>query len=118
MDRSSVRSLPYTLGVRTHAWIDDRSLTLHTAIAARLRADPTLLDKVRANLDRWLAVSPQSALEEWRQLLDSTPLPQLLDVLQSREERSARLRQSSPFAGVLSPEERTAIFRAYAARRS
>ena len=44
----------YTRGVRTHEWIDRRSLALHEAVAAKLEAQPQLLDVARANLARWL----------------------------------------------------------------
>ena len=107
----------YTPLVRSHEWIDRRSLALHEAVAAKLEADPRLLEVARGNVVRWLSTTPQAALLEWRQLLDVTPLPQLLSLLRSPEERAARLRQSSPFAGILSPEERRTILDRYDTRR-
>ena len=99
----------YTALVRSHQWIDRRSLALHEAVAARLEARPELLEVARANLDRWLQVHPAPALREWRDLLERVSLPELLSVLRSSSEAAARLRQSSPFAGVLTPEERQSI---------
>ena len=99
--------------MRSHEWIDERSLALHEAVAARLEAEPQLLEVARANLKRWLAARPAAALREWQRLLDSLPLPQLVQLLRSPEEEAARLRQSSPFAGILSRAERQAILSRY-----
>ena len=103
--------------MRSHQWIERRSLALHEAVAARLEADPRLLEGARANLERWLSTAPRAALIEWRQLLDVTPLPQLLALLRSPGDRAVQLRQSSPFVGVLSPEERQSILDRYASHR-
>jgi hypothetical protein len=99
--------------MRSHQWIDERSLALHEAVAARLEAEPQLLEVARANLQRWLAARPAAALREWQRLLDSLPLPQLVQLLRSPDEEAARLRQSSPFAGILSRAERQAILSRY-----
>lgn len=104
--------------MRSHEWIDQRSLALHAAVAAKLEARPQLLDVARANLQRWLASGPVAALREWQELLDRTPLPQLLALLRSPDEAAARLRQSSPFAGLLTPAERQAILDQYESRRA
>jgi hypothetical protein len=108
----------YTRSVRSHEWIDQRSLALHHAVAAKLEADPALLDVARANLHRWLSTTPRPALLEWRLLLDATPLPELLVLLRSSGDRAARLRQSSPFAGLLTPEERQSILDRYGSLRA
>jgi hypothetical protein len=60
--------------MRSHEWIDKRSLALHEAVAVRLEAQPQLLEVARANLKRWLAARPVAALREWQRLLDSLPL--------------------------------------------
>ena len=99
--------------MRSHEWIDRRSLALHERVAARLEADPALLETARANVERWLCSTPSAALLEWRHLLRDTPPPEILALLRSRGEIATRLRQSSPFAGVLTPEERRAILAEY-----
>lgn len=104
--------------MRSHEWIDRRSLALHEAVAAKLEARPELLDVARANLQRWLAARPAAALREWQEFLDHTSLPDLLALLRSPDEQAARLRQSSPFAGLLSPKERQAILDEYESRRA
>lgn len=48
--------------------------------------------------------------EEWRRLLTTLPFQDLLAFLVSPEQEPTRLRQSSPFADILTPEERLAIF--------
>jgi hypothetical protein len=96
--------------VRSHAWIAARSLALHQEVAAKLEADPNLLATASANLERWLTSRPEAALIEWRDVLHTRSLPEILALLRSPDERAARLRQSSPFAGLLAPEERQAIF--------
>jgi hypothetical protein len=104
--------------MRSHEWIDDRSLALHEAIASKLEAQPMLLEMARANLQRWLAVNPAAPLREWQRLLDSLTLHELLRLLRSRDEDAARLRQSSPFAGLLTPAERQAILDRYESSRA
>jgi hypothetical protein len=91
---------------------------LHEAVAAKVEANPALLNLARANLARWMESQPADVLREWRQLLDETPLPQVLALLRSDDERAVRLRQSSPFAGVLTPEERQSILDRHDARRA
>ena len=115
----SGRSLvAYTRRVRSHDWVDRRSLALHDAIAAKIEADPGLVDVARGNLLRWIGQRPSRALLEWLELLDRTPVPEVARLLRSQGERAARLRQSSPFAGILTPQERMAILREYDPRRA
>jgi len=66
-----------------------------------------------ANLRRWLSSSPTPVLREWQRLLDALFLDQLLTLLRSTDEEAARLRQSGPFAGLLSTAERQAILAKY-----
>lgn len=98
---------------RKHDWIDERSIALHTAIAEHIRRNPPLLQHAVATLDRW-EQNPSKGMmrvyEEWRHLLTTLPLEDLLAFLVSPEQEPTRLRQSSPFADILTPEERIAIF--------
>ena len=103
--------------MRAHEWIELRSLALHDAVAAKLEAQPELLDLARANLQRWLRQNPAPALQEWSRLIDSLSVPALVGLLRSVDERSTRLRQSSPFAGFLTAQERQAILNDYESRR-
>lgn len=108
----------YTRLVRSHQWLDQRSLALHEAVAAKIEASPELLDVARANLARWLSANPTTALLEWQRALNELPLPQLVALLRSEGETAARLRQSSPFAGLLTPEERRSILHRHDPRRA
>lgn len=101
-----------------HDRLDERSLALHRLIAAKVRADPALLDKARENLRRWQGASgsPSLAFAEWEQILSGS-VDQVTAFLVERSERAARLRQSSPFAGVLTEDERRAVLKRYTIAR-
>ena len=104
-----------TLRKRSHEWIDARSLAMAEAIAEKIRRDPSLVDRARENLSRRkerLAQWPK-ALEEWEEILASFSLEEILSALLSDGEDGRRRRQSSPFTGILSPEERKVIFERY-----
>jgi hypothetical protein len=100
-----------------HSRVDERSLAMHRLIAAKVQADPALLDKARENVCRWRANegSPKPALAEWEQIL-SGPINRVAQFLAERSERATRLRQSSPFAGILTDVERRAIYESYSTR--
>ena len=91
--------------------IDQRGLALHHAVAERLRAHPELIEIARENLSRWYADAGRSQpyLGEWRRILD-LPLEGILSLMEQDSERMAALRQSSPFAGILAPAERWAVY--------
>lgn len=106
--------------MKDHRLIDERSLAFHRLIVGKLRADPTLVAMAHSNIERWLQTcSPgvRLTLLEWQELL-GTPFEKLLAFLESSGERATRLRQSSPFCGILTESERLAIIREYHARES
>ena len=89
-----------------------RSLLLAYVVAGRLVIDPDAgLHLARRNLAKMRAAGPRGAakvwLDEWATLLDG-PLPDLLEALTSRSPRSRELRQNTPFAGLLTEEDRAA----------
>ena len=90
---------------------------MHQLIAKKVQADPALLDKARQNVRRWQESegSPKLALAEWEQIL-SAPVNQVAQFLAERSERATRLRQSSPFAGILTKAERRRIYESYSTR--
>ena len=95
----------------------ERSLWLGHAIAGKLVADPTgVLERAQANLAQLQARHPRGQaarwLDEWGRLL-SGPTAAVLDALTSRSLRARELRQNSPFAGVLSDEERHQVLAAF-----
>jgi hypothetical protein len=100
-----------------HSRLDERSLALHQLIAAKVLADPALLDKARENMQRWQQMegSPKLALAEWERILTGST-DQIAQFLTERSERATRLRQSSPFAGVLTEAERRTIYESFSTR--
>ena len=100
-----------------HSRLDERSLALHELVARKVQAAPALLDKARGNVRRWQEASgsPSLALAEWEQIL-SSPVDQVTAFLVERSERATRLRQSSPFCGILTEAERQAIYESYSTR--
>lgn len=104
-------------GARNHGALDERHRRLSVAVATRLREDPSHIARALERLRTRLAgdVGPARwALEQWRGLLegalvDGEGRAALFDVLESPSEHATRLRQSSPFAGVLAQSERLAI---------
>ena len=99
-----------------HRRIDERSLAFGRLIAAKVERDPSLIGVARANLERWgKGCSPrlESTFAEWQAALDG-PVEGVLHLLTATEERAVRLRQSNPFAGVLTEEERSAVIRGFA----
>jgi hypothetical protein len=101
----------------SHRLLEARSLAMHALIAAKIARDPKLLDIARGNLKRWRSrwsSSPPAWFREWTAALQQ-PWPQIAALITEPSESAARLRQSSPFAGVLSPLERTRIYEAFRA---
>ena len=110
---------PRDAGPRTHDWIDERSLALHEADARELCADPErVLGIARANIARWMKTMDARTLptlQEWVDILNTHDVQALIEFITSWNERSRRLRQSSPFVGVISAEERMSIFERFEA---
>ena len=96
-----------------HAAIDEVSLALAQEVAARVRSRPEFLDVARENLARWSRqnAGSQSLLRcyaEWEAIL-TRPVQEICELLLAQTDDAQRLRQNSPFAGVLSPAEVWAI---------
>ena len=91
---------------------------MHRAIAEKLRAKPELIEIARENLERWSASPGRSGRywDAWREIL-ARPLAEVLDHIVEDSERMTAMRQTSPFAGVLDPRERWAIYEQFAERR-
>jgi hypothetical protein len=100
------------VGMRTHEQIDQRSLALARAVVDVIDRDPSRrgLEHARSTCRRWILQNPSPAMEEWGRLLERDWQAIRLWLLDPGEE-GRRLRQSSPFCGVLSPRERWTIYR-------
>lgn len=104
--------------LETHQFLDDFALAYHRAVAERLRVEPkAVLSHARQNLNRWLegdAFGPgeRQSVEEWQKLLDRSDVGRLIQIITDSSDEGQRLRSSSPFVGVLTPEERLEILAA------
>ncbi len=94
---------------------DERSKTLHREIAKTLRNNPELWAVPKNNINRWKkrGKNVTASIIEWEYIFDKHSKEEILAILESDSEESARLRSSSPFTGILSDIERNAIFKLY-----
>jgi len=116
--RSDVEAFASRTGPDSPLNRDQRqSVWLHAAVAGRVVADPeTTLDRARRNLQRLRRTheSGNSAkwLAAWQAILASGP-EAVLETLTSQAPLAIELRQNSPFAGVLSDDERRSVLSAF-----
>jgi hypothetical protein len=92
-----------------HELTDEISLELGRRVAARIRQQPELLRVAHDNLDRWTRLNANApsllrCYAEWREFLKRPP-EEICELLSSGSEEARRLRQNSPFAGVLDAQE-------------
>jgi hypothetical protein len=92
-----------------HDYHDRVSLELARRIAAQLPQRPELLDLARNNLKRGLERNSDAphlvrCYAEWLNILDR-PIEEIIAILTAETDEGQRLRQNSPFAGALPPEE-------------
>jgi hypothetical protein len=101
----------------SHRLLEARSLAMHAVIARKIEHDPTLLAIAHRNIERWSARwkdGPPAWLKEWQEVLKQ-PWRRIAAIITEPTEHGARVRQSSPFAGVLTNEERRRIYEAFRA---
>ena len=100
----------------SHELIDRRSLELNRLVVEKVRRQPELMDFVRQNLERTLnesvlSESCKNALREWRTIFSHKSFDEILDILVEDSDEGQRLRQSTPFTGILNQRERLEVFR-------
>jgi hypothetical protein len=91
-----------------HTRADRRSLAYHRAVAERL--DRAMVDEALHRVLKWRdegKLDPRYA-GQWETIL-SEPLPQIRRMLAANTDVARELRQTSPFAGMLSEPERRRI---------
>src|SRR5262245_124473 len=94
-----------------HRLAEERSVAYHRAIAARLRERPEVLEMARRRIEEWLfGGRAPSYARKWHEIL-SGDIDAISEFLVDRGELATELRQSTPFAGALTPQERWAIWR-------
>ena len=107
------KNVESNLFVSDHNRIDARSLVMHRVIAKKLMQNPELLQKAKDNIKRWRMQGVEvSAFKEWENIIDSG-LNNVIRIITANTEESARLRQSTPFTGILTPKERKDIYESF-----
>ena len=99
-----------------HSRIDWINAQTDLIVASRLRRNPRVLALARRNLRRWMSRDgrkPRRTFAEWHGVLHRLSRSQIAEFLASDTPMARRLRQSSPFAGVLTERERMALWRQY-----
>lgn len=87
-----------------------RSLEYHRRVADRL--DPAVVARARTRVETWITKGPVHLVhaERWQSVL-ALPAGEIRNLLTADDELARDLRQTTPFAGVLSPAERWEIIR-------
>jgi len=100
-----------------HRLAEERSIGYHSVIAERLRENPQVLENARRRVDTWLASRPTPPFyaRKWAEIL-AGDVSSIAAFLTDRSELAIELRQSTPFAGALTPQERWRIWRETRAR--
>lgn len=102
-------------GAASHTDRDQRALRMSHAIRRLLDRDPSLSKRAIWHLERVLDGDPGAAshdLREWHAIISQYSQGRLLEFLVSATSRAQRLRQSSPFFAVLTPDERDEVLQA------
>lgn len=100
--------------------IDDRAMVLAQRIIDRIEADPQKrgLARARKVCRRWQASldkQGQVNANEWAEILER-PWTEIRSLMLSPDENAKRLRQNSPFCGILSNRERWQIIKEFSKR--
>jgi len=96
-----------------------RTLEFHKLVAEKLRADPqNVIQRAKARIDVMRSRDPEgrsaSYINTWERLLSGS-IDELEAAMTSTDQASRDLRQSSPFGGTLSDEERLDVLNRVAA---
>lgn len=99
-----------SVNVESKNYPDLVSLLLHHLVAVRLRSNPGLIETAKSNLRKWLRKTPNvRAWLEWDEILEKKSLNDVLAILVSESDEGQRLRSSSPFAGIITAQERKTV---------
>lgn len=104
------------MGDDKHKAIDLRNLKFGHMIVEKLRTQPNLLDLANGNLERWIQQNPENphpAYLEWKYILEEQNIREIIALLTQDSENARRLRQSNPFAGSLTPQERWGVIQSH-----
>ena len=96
---------PPRCGGFRHEELDELRLKMAHAIVQRF-TPAQIRAQILGNLHRWKRQGVWvSAFDEWRDLANSDDDGRLFAAMLGRHEDAVRLRQSGPYAGLLSPQE-------------
>ncbi len=95
-----------------HRLAEARSVAYHAVIAERLRHQPEVLERARRRVQEWLTPGASAPFyaRKWAEIL-AGDVSSIAAFLVESSELADELRQSSPFAGALQPQERWKIWR-------
>jgi hypothetical protein len=84
---------------------------IHLEVAQKLSKNPEMWVVPERNIKKWLEKGCcNKAYSEWKKIFESKSKESILKLISEKSELSTRLRSSSPFAGVLTSEERNKYF--------
>lgn len=88
--------------------MDARNLAQSRLISEKIRHQPELFHRVEETLNRWKKVQRPfpPCLKEWENILRRNKMEKVLEILTQDNEEGNRLRQSDPFCGIMTQEER------------
>ncbi len=100
--------------MKNHVTIDRRGLALAAAVVRKLESGDFRAGvmKARSVNARWRSMSPSALHDEWMQILERD-WTAIRAALLDDSEQGCRLRQNNPFCGILTPQERWAIFKEF-----
>ena len=96
-----------------HAGIDRRVLAMTRVIVAKIDRDPALVRIGLENIERWTRQNKgylPRCHAEWKELIETHSWERLREILLQEYDEGQRLRSSHPFTGILTQDERDAIY--------
>lgn len=93
----------------------EQSIVLHAAVARKLRTrGAEVVEVARRNISRMRSMNPHASalLDEWERILQGT-IDQIVCRVLDPSEHGRDLRRVTPFAGVLTPAQRAAVYRSF-----
>lgn len=97
---------------RAHDARERRAARMSESIAGIVDKDPSIIKRAQKHLERLLEEDQGPAmhdLREWKDILDHYSPRRIREFLVASTPRAERLRQSSPFFAVLTPDERDTV---------
>jgi hypothetical protein len=109
------RHRKHPLYKHSHQWIDRVNLAMTRRIEKKIRERPELMKVAWAQLRRWKRMSRPwpACFREWERILKKNSTERVLQILTQDNDEGQRLRQSDPFIGILTEEERTWFLEEY-----